>query len=268
MGNDYTKISMEEMPENLVSYPDPPLPHSYHPPFRKFTKVAEKKEGRVFSYSFSVTDPYQESMVVRAELFDKLYDVYNLKTEKVFIEGILKEDNVIDRWVFLTTDPEHNKQCLVIRAYSDEASHNFASILCEVYFSKTIAALNCNYLHSITDNFIIRTGIDLLSEPSSHVLVMERVDATLSQIISYKRKNLWDWTIGEFQSLTSDLAEGLHVLHQANITHNDIRPSTVYYCLAKRCYVLGSYSSCMRDTENVAILRVRQSSRRELEQQS
>ena len=97
---------------------------------------------------------------------------------------------------------------------------------------------------------------------------MERVDATLNQIISYKRKNVWDWTIGEFQSLTSDLVEGLHALHTANITHNDIRPSTVYYCLEKRCYVLGSYGSCMRDTENAAILRGRQSSRREPEQQS
>ena len=42
-----------------MSYPDPPLPHSYHPPFRKFTKVSEKKAGRVISYNFSVTDPYQ-----------------------------------------------------------------------------------------------------------------------------------------------------------------------------------------------------------------
>lgn len=135
-------------------------------------------------------------MSVKAEVFDKLYDVYNLKTEKIFIEGTIKEENMIDRWVFLTTDPDNFKECVVIRPYSDEASHNFASILSELFFCKIIARLNCQFLHSITDNFIIRTGIDLLSEPNSHILVMERVDATLSQIISYKRKNLWDWTIG------------------------------------------------------------------------
>lgn len=58
MGNNTTKINMDEMPVNLVSYPDPPLPHSYHPPFRKFTKVQEKKEGRIITYNFTVTDPY------------------------------------------------------------------------------------------------------------------------------------------------------------------------------------------------------------------
>jgi serine/threonine protein kinase len=29
--------------------------------------------------------------------------------------------------------------------------------------------------------------MDVLAEPSSHVLIMERVDATLSQIIEFKR---------------------------------------------------------------------------------
>lgn len=86
----------------------------------------------------------------------------------------------------------------------------------------------------------------MLSEPNSHVLVMERVDATLSQIITFKKDHLWDWTMGEFLKLTCDLVEAVHALHEADITHNDIRPSTVYYSLNRKCYVLGSFSCCMK----------------------
>lgn len=44
----------------------------------------------MITYSFAVTDPYEQKMLVKAELFDKLYDVYSLKTERIFIEGTLK----------------------------------------------------------------------------------------------------------------------------------------------------------------------------------
>ncbi len=93
----------------------------------------------------------------------------------------------------------------MIRPYTDQTSHNFSSILCEVYFAKMIKDLNCPYLHNIVDNFIIRTGIDLLDEPNSHVIVMEKVDVTLSQVIAYKRKHHWDWTNGEFCCLAVEL---------------------------------------------------------------
>lgn len=47
-------------------------------------------------------------MEVEAEVFDKLIDVYNLKTERIFIDGILKEENVLDRWTFNTTDSSNH----------------------------------------------------------------------------------------------------------------------------------------------------------------
>jgi hypothetical protein len=55
------------------------------------------------------------------------------------------------------------------------------------------------------DSYIIYTGIDALNEPNSLVIVMERIEVSLSQIINYKRKNILDWTVGEFQKLTLDL---------------------------------------------------------------
>lgn len=158
---------------------------------------------------------------------------------------MLKESNIIDRWIFLV-DTNGNKESLLVRPYTDESSHNFASILCELYFTKEVALLPCKTLHQYIDNYVVCTGMDGLSQPNSHVIVMERVDATLSEIISFKREHLWDWTIGEFHQLTSDLVDAVHALHEIEITHNDIRPSVVYYSLKRKCYVLGSFDSCMK----------------------
>lgn len=84
---------------------------------------------------------------------------------------------------------------------------------------------------------------------------MEKVDVTLSQIITYKRKHFWDWTTGEFCCLAIELVQALNTLHKAGITHNDIRPSTIYYSIKKKCYMLGSFSSCMREGSTGAIVR-------------
>ena len=65
------------------------------------------------------------------------------------------------------------------------------------------------------DNFTIETGMNVLQEPNSHIVIMERVDATLSQIIAFKRSHSWNWTIPEFYRLTSDLIEALCALHGA-----------------------------------------------------
>ena len=92
---------------------------------------------------------------------------------------------------------------------------------------------------------------------------MERVDATLSQIIYYKRAHHWNWTVPEFYRLTTDLVEAVYTLHQAELTHNDIRPSTVYYSLSRKCYILGSYGCCMNEAGGVGVI-MRQSSRRSL----
>ncbi len=57
--------------------------------------------------------------------------------------------------------------------------------------------------------------MDVLSEPKSHIIVMEKIDATLSEIISFKREHLWNWTVGEFNRLVNDLVEAVYALHEA-----------------------------------------------------
>lgn len=76
---------------------------------------------------------------------------------------------------------------------------------------------------------------------------MEPVATNLSEIISYRRRNKWEWTELEFKQLTRDLLEGLGELHTKGISHNDIRPSTVYYSSEKNCYLLGSFANCLKN---------------------
>ena len=84
---------------------------------------------------------------------------------------------------------------MLVRPYTDTASHNFASVICELYFLDKVSALSCTNLHQKMDNFTVQTNMNMLTEPSSHLITMERVDATLSQIITFKRSHHWNWTV-------------------------------------------------------------------------
>lgn len=59
MGNSSEKIETSNIPETHLMYPDPPLPYRFHPPFRKFSKVQEKKKARMITYTLPITEPYQ-----------------------------------------------------------------------------------------------------------------------------------------------------------------------------------------------------------------
>lgn len=65
-------------------------------------------------------------------------------------------------------------------------------------------------------------------------------------VIRNRRKEGVMWSFGEFCRLFSNLVEGLSVMHGSELTHNDIRPSNVYYSKQKECFLLGSFSNVMR----------------------
>ena len=115
-----------------------------------------------------------------------------------------------------------------------------------MYFTLTASRLNSQFLLNMDDNYVIHTGIDCIDDPNNHVLVMERINASLSQIINYRRANNWDWSIQEFHRFLWDLVSGLSDLHSAGISHNDIRPANVYFSVKKNCYLIGNYANCQK----------------------
>ena len=56
----------------------------------------------------------------------------------------------------------------------------------------------------------------------------------------------------EFNSLAKDLTDGLIALHQAGITHNDIRPCNIFYSLEKNCYQIGTFSNALKTSNGFA----------------
>jgi serine/threonine protein kinase len=45
---------------------------------------------------------------------------------------------------------------------------------------------------------------------------------------------------------------GLDDLHKAGISHNDIRPSNVFFSVARNSYLLGNFANCQKGTANAA----------------
>jgi serine/threonine protein kinase len=143
-----------------------------------------------------------------------------------------------------------------VRPFQNADSHTYANILTEIHFAQTAAPLSA-HLHQLLETYAVHSGIDALDCPNSQVLLMEPVDASLSQIIAFRRANRWDWGEAEFQKLMQDLVDGLQALHQAGISHNDIRPANVYFSVGKNCYLLGSYATCSKGEGNSSSTRMR-----------
>ena len=137
---------------------------------------------------------------------------------------------------------------LLIRPFSSEKSKRFASILNEIHFAEELGMLSDN-LHRMMRTYSVDTNIKALKAQFSQVMVMEPVNASLSEVIAYRRQNQMELSQQEFQRLMNDLVLAVSALHAKKVAHCDIRPSNVYFSTQKNCYVLGGYGSCCRVNE-------------------
>lgn len=74
------------------------------------------------------------------------------------------------------------------------------------------------------------------------VVIKEEVSASLSEINFYRKAERWAWTEMQFELLVYHVVNGLDAMHSALISHNDIRPSNIYYSVSKHAYVLGGFT--------------------------
>ena len=100
------------------------------------------------------------------------------------------------------------------------------------------------------DCYVIETGLEDEELSKTQVLIFEPVVTNLDEIIRYRRENRAPWTVGEFNCLVRDTVNALEKMHSNHISHNDIRPCHIYYSIAKKCYMLGSFANSLQFNSN------------------
>jgi hypothetical protein len=194
MGGSDSKIETCAISESSLRATDPLPPAKYVPPFRRFGELFRKRNGSSRTYVIAVREPFQEDISLETHVYEDLEEAFHAKTEDIVIEGVIHDGEVSERWVFQATTSGGKRQTLLIRPFSNDESHMYANIICEAHFAEAISKLNSSFLARLQDNFVVQTGIEM-EEPNSHVLVFEPFDTSLTQIIQYRRRNHWDWSV-------------------------------------------------------------------------
>ena len=180
-------------------------------------------------------------------VYKDLEEAFDAKTKNIQIDTVLFDEQYLDHFTYLISN-ENKSFGMQMRPFFTYNTHLFNNILSELHMLEEITKLKCKNLNGMTDNFIIKTGLQVEGEdfPNTQIFILEPIATNLSEIIKYRRENKWLWTVKEFNALAKDLLNGLSALHRAGYSHNDIRPCNVYFSLEKNCYQIGSYSNALK----------------------
>lgn len=103
-------------------------------------------------------EPFQEEISLSATVFEEMQDAFHSKTEEVVIDGVIADEEVSDRWTFLST-AVGSRSSLLIRPFSTDDSHMYANIICEAHFAESATAVKSPFLLALTDQYVVPTGI-------------------------------------------------------------------------------------------------------------
>ena len=151
--------------------------------------------------------------------------------------------NIQERQTFLRATQDLSQFAIVKKIrIRDENENNYKKILSEVYF---LACCKKNkYFVEIIDIF--------LSEDNNHVfLILKEEGADLKDVIDYSpyyKQNIIDFS----RSIIFQVVSGLKILHENNLSHNDIKPSNIVASNSAKVKICD-----MGSTEKVSKIRYR-----------
>jgi len=77
-----------------------------------------------------------------------------------------------------------------------------------------------------------------------NIIIEEKADTDLNQIINEKNKNKQAFTDEEKAQIFENLLTNLYMLHMNGIAHNDIKPSNILYYDKFKKYIIRDYGEC------------------------
>lgn len=72
------------------------------------------------------------------------------------------------------------------------------------------------------------------------------VNASLNEIIMFKKMAQVPWSEKQFEALCYQLLKGTMDLHSQKIAHRDIRPHNIFYSSAKKGYVISGFGNAVK----------------------
>jgi hypothetical protein len=104
---------------------------------------------------------------------------------------------------------------------------------------KNLKEENCRFAWGFKEAFVVESGVDKDSNDKCLVIIGDNATATLAEIIAFRKMMQITWTENSFEALCYQLIKGLQQLHNNGIAHRDIRPHNIFYCNAKKGFVIG-----------------------------
>lgn len=92
---------------------------------------------------------------------------------------------------------------------------------------------------------VVESGVDKDSNDKCLIIIGDACNATLNEIIMYRKMSQNPWTEKQFEALCFQLIKGVSELHKNKICHRDIRPHNIFYSQDKKGFVIGGFANAI-----------------------
>lgn len=88
---------------------------------------------------------------------------------------------------------------------------------------------NNKYGFVYQDAFVIESGVDKDVNDKCLVIIGDSCNATLYELITYRKMTQTGWSEKQFEALCYQLIKGVSDIHKNKFCHRDLRPHNIFY---------------------------------------